>query len=550
MKKLRNCPSRYFSPKIPRYLSSTTSHLKSNSIQTRRDRSITTMWLSDFGNRVGNGLKRSLASDSRKINRHGFRHDKPPILGILAFETAKTMSRLVSLYKSLSDEEIFKLRKEIMRSEGVAYLNSKDEGFLLDLACAERIEDLDLAAVTVDRLGKKCSDFGLTIFHQVYADLKLGSIDLGKLEFATKEVEKIIEKMEKFISATSNLYLGLEALLEMEVSERKLKQWQKNSRPIQSQKANSDMFDQKLAWQRQQVQHFRDVSLWNQTFDKSVDLMARLVCIVYARICVVFGPYISVLPRVSSRNAKFHTQHMQVHHHSCPLLEKTVKDVLIISKSGPIPNSSKPGLIRFWSRDLNPTLPAGIGFGVGFGIGIKENQSFCCCEVGKRKRLSQAASPNTVGGSGLTLRYANVIILAERYLKSACPIGEDAREDLFQMLPASLKKLVRSKLRNNWRKEEDVSGVWNDESLAEGWRDALKGILEWLAPMAHDSVRWQTERSLEKQKFDAKPMVLLLQTLHFSDREKTEAAIAEVLVGLSCILRYQNRRSCDGDRNR
>lgn len=81
-----------------------------------------------------------------------------------------------------------------------------------------------------------------------------------------------------------------------------------------------------------------------------------------------------------------------------------------------------------------------------------------------------------------------------------------------------------------------------DESLAEGWRDALKQIMEWLAPMAHNTINWQLERNLEKTKFDIKPSVLLLQTLHFSDKEKTEAAIADILVGLSCICKCENRQ--------
>ncbi|KAF8397429.1 hypothetical protein HHK36_016345 [Tetracentron sinense] len=504
------------------------------------------MWLSEIGNFVGNGLKRPPASDTKKNSRLNFRQEKSPTLGILAFETAKIMSRLVSLYKSLSDEEIFKLRKNVMRSEGVAYLNSKDERFLLNLAFVERIEDIDRAAIAVARLGKKCSDFQLNRFHHVYADLSLGSFDLGQTDFVSKEVEKIVGKMEKFISATSNLYSGLEVLAEMEVSERKLIQW-KNTRPMQSQKANSDLFDQKLAWQRKQVRRYRDVSLWNQTFDKSVGLMARLICIVYARICFVFGPYISVLPRVSARHARFPSQHMQVHPHSGPLLDKPLKDVGVLSKSGPLSKSSKQGLVRFWTQELNPLLPADIGF----GIGVKENQTFGCCENRKKKRLFEVAPTTTVGGAGLALRYAKVIIIAERCLNSQCPIGDDTREDLYQMLSASLKMLVRWKLRNSWRKEEDES---NDESLAEGWRDALNRMLGWLAPMAHDTVRWQTERSFEKQKFDARPTVLLLQTLHFSDREKTEAAIAEVLVGLSCIFRYESGHShscdhCDGDRS-
>ena len=99
-----------------------------------------------------------------------------------------------------------------MRSKGVTYLNSKDEGFLLNLACSKRLEDLNQAAITVSRLGQKCSDFGLNRFDIIYNDLKHRIIDLGKLEFGTKNVHKIIERMEKSIYSTPNLHAGLENL--------------------------------------------------------------------------------------------------------------------------------------------------------------------------------------------------------------------------------------------------------------------------------------------------------------------------------------------------
>ncbi|XP_057498218.1 protein PSK SIMULATOR 1-like [Actinidia eriantha] len=443
-------------------------------------------WLSEIGSRVGDNLKRS--SSSANNNN---------LIGILSFETAKTMSRLLSLYKSLSVPEISKLRNETIKSEGVVYLNSNDESFLLRLACAERLEDLDKIAVTVARLGLKCSDFGLNRFDLVYTNLKLGIIDLGKLEYGSRETEKRVKKMEKLISATSRLYSALESLSEMEVSERKLKQWKLNAKAFQSQSVNSDLFNQKISHQRKQVRHYRETSLWNQTFDKSVGLMARIVCVVYARLCLVFG-------------------------RDCYLFEPR-KEQLIITRSGPIPTTSKPKLVRFHSQHLD-----------------------IFSDSGSENRVFNFAGSDTVGGAGLSLRYANVILLAEKYLDTSVTIGDEAREDLYQMLPENLKILVKSKLSKNVRKvpaEEDGCG----EGLAEGWREAMTEIMRWLTPVAHDTVRWQAERNLEKMRFESRPAALLVHTLHFSDREKVEAAVAEVLVGLSCIYRYENRRNCDGD---
>ncbi|KAI3447711.1 hypothetical protein Pfo_004376 [Paulownia fortunei] len=418
-------------------------------------------------------------------------------LGILAFETAKTMSRLVSLYKSLSDEEISRLKNDIIKCEGVAFLNSRDEGFLLSLACAERLEDLDRAATAVSRLGNKCNDFGLNRFDLVYTDLKLGNIDFGKLEYGSRAAEKKVRKIEKLVSATSCLHAALEVLTELEISERKLKQWK--YRQIEMQKANFDISNQKLENQRKEVRYYREISLWSKTFDKSVDLMARIVCVIHARICVVFGQQGKISPIE-------------------PIKEK------IAPHSGPLLTTSKPVMVRFYSRK------SVLFFDEDDGYGADEEK------VVKNNRVFHAAGPSTVGGSGLALRYANVILLAEKYLDSSVSVSYDERESFYQMLPENLKALVRTKLSKNMKCAEE------DASLAEGWRDAMVEMMGWLAPMAHDTVKWQMERSLEKLKFDAKPSVLLLQTLHFSDKEKTETAIAEVLVGLSCIFRFENRQ--------
>ncbi|KAF5471632.1 hypothetical protein F2P56_008410 [Juglans regia] len=474
-------------------------------------------------------------------------HDKSPpaTLGILAFETAKTMSRLISLYRSLTDDEISKLKKETMKSKGIAFLNSIDEGFLLNLACAERLEDLNQVAITVSRLGHKCSDFGLSRFDLAYNDLKLGVIDMGKLGFRSSNIQKIIRKMEKRISATANLYAALESLAEMEASERKVQRW-KDTGLGPKQKTNLDYLNQKIAFHKKQVQQYKETSLWSQSFDRSVGLMARIVFIIYARICTVFGPYNPCLPSVLKNfsrptltrerqpfwNVHFNLKDEEIYGNYC-LIERREKNEKLTSKSGPIPNKSKMGMVRFLSNEMmNPFFLD--------DPGCTGNTN--CGAMRKINRVFGLAPPSTVGGSGISVRYANVILYAERCLYTPETIGEDGREELYNMLPANLKSTVRGKLKRHWLKKEEESDGFDGYSLAEGWREALEEILGWLAPLAHDTVRWQAQRNLEKRiNFDPEPTVLLLQTLHYADLEKTEATIVDVLVGLSCIYMYENR---------
>ncbi|KAK3007146.1 hypothetical protein RJ639_016703 [Escallonia herrerae] len=317
----------------------------------------------------------------------GYKNDTLNLLGFLGTTRGKKKANYrgnrVEFTKKVADISIITDDRY-----GITYLNSKDVAFLLSLACAER---LDRDATAVARLGSKCSDSELNRFDLVYTDLKLGTIDMGKLEYGSKEMQKRIDKMERLISATSNLYTALESLTEMEISKIKLKQWKKNT------------------------------------------------------------------------------------------------------------------------------------------VAMQEDDGYGENGAGKNNRVFHAARPLTVGGSGLALRYANVILLAEQYLDLVVVIGNDARQNLYHMLPENLKASVRTKLKKKVRVMED------DESLAAGWREALTEMMGWLAPMAHDTLKWQMERTFERKKFDLKPSVLLLQTLHFADKEKTEAAIARMrslLVGI------------------
>ncbi|MED6144331.1 hypothetical protein PIB30_014679 [Stylosanthes scabra] len=145
--------------------------------------------------------------------------------------------------------------------------------------------------------------------------------------------------------------------------------------------------------------------------------------------------------------------------------------------------------------------------------------------------------PETLGAAALALHYANVIIVIEKLAASSNLIGPDARDDLYSMLPGRVRAALRAKLKP-YTKSMSSSSLVYDTSLAEEWNEAMTSILEWLAPLAHNMIRWQSERSFEQQSFVSRTNVLLVQTLYFADQEKTEEAITELLVGLNYVWRY------------
>lgn len=157
---------------------------------------------------------------------------------------------------------------------------------------------------------------------------------------------------------------------------------------------------------------------------------------------------------------------------------------------------------------------------------------------GPKSRLMVYAPPSTVGGSALALHYANVIIVVEKLLRYPYLVGEEARDDLYHMLPTSL----RLSLRTNLKSYVKNLAIY-DAPLAHDWKETLDGILRWLAPLAHNMIRWQSERNFEQQQIVTRTHVLLLQTLYFADRKKTEAAICQLLVGLNYICRYEHQQN-------
>ncbi|KAF7054482.1 hypothetical protein CFC21_062147 [Triticum aestivum] len=443
-------------------------------------------------------------------------------LGILAFEAAAAMSRLVSLHLSLSDAEVRRLRADVLRAEGVARLTSTDQSRLLRLACAELMAGLDRAADDAARLGARCRGLPdapfLHDFDRVYADAKRGA-GLARLDATvgfSRGAGKRFKKMERHVAATAKLYAEMDALTELEASERRMEQWKQHSGPIPVQSSKRQPADEpseklmgELRLQRQKVRRLTEGSLWSVAAHKVAKLMAKSVLAVLARVSLAFGALVPGLPPPLTGRG------WALGHSSGPMHQSTAPDAAI-RHSAPI----------FRQKDTAST---------------------------SSEPLKPPAT--TVGGSGMELRYANVILSAETLLKALRPAirNEEAhdgmtelamRDELYKMLPVTIRAAVKEKLR------ERLRGGQVDEEAAATAMDAVDGVLRWLGPMAHDTLRWQDERSMErKQRFSMQPRAPMVQTLHFADRRKADAAIVEVLVGLSCMCWYDDQRRRPADWN-
>lgn len=281
---------------------------------------------------------------------------------------------------------------------------------------------------------------------------------------------------------------------------------------------------EELKSQWKKVEKLKEESLWCKSFDEVVALMSRAVIAIFARICAVFSPFVPGLPPILIFGGRTSFTVFNTKLRVYPLFAGRHY------ASGPI-DRTKAAVKEVAIRNSCPII------GRGSREAVYKLPQDC-------KKVLQPGA-RTVGSSGLAIQYANIILSAERLMGIRCfaeeaEEGEEAavRDEIYRMLPAKLKETVGRRLRERW-KERGVP----DGELAEGWREAVERILKWLGPVAMDTEKWQEERTMDtRQRLNAKPRVLALQTLIFSDREKVETAIVEVLVGFSCICWY------DGDR--
>ncbi|XP_061349341.1 protein PSK SIMULATOR 3-like [Gastrolobium bilobum] len=549
------------------------------------------------------------------------------VIGVLTFEIARLMSKLVNLWQSLSDKQVSRLREEIRNSVGIRKLVSEDEIIIVRLISSEMLENMAHVAESVARIGKKCSDPSLKGFENAIDEFITLGIDPYGWGFTFKKMEKKVKRMEKFISANASLHQEMEVLADLEQTVRRMKAY------CDSDGENLIDYQKKVAWKRLEVKNLKDNSLWNRTYDYAVNLLARSLFTIFSRINNVFGiQEIIDVGKTKSPNVS-NSDYIHGSQSVSELLQSSVHPSennvarfasgplgAVTAKSGPNVRTNKASIFRsggdsstkqgltsgknrslnFFSGPLGRNLKKSVPdngtnknskfwkfHGHSTNVSGKEihsrhnrltqvgpfkgsmavdSSSVTDCHsipisghlrtqnhkddnsniltTGKVVHCTQSIFSSlcklkppseSLGAASLALHYANVIIVIERLAASPYLIGLDARDDLYNMLPGRVRTALRTKLKPY---SKGMASAVYDASLAEEWTEAMTSILEWLAPLAHNMLRWQSERSYEQQSFVSRTNVLLVQTLYFAKQEETEAIITELLVGLNYVWRY------------
>ncbi|KAL2613071.1 hypothetical protein R1flu_024763 [Riccia fluitans] len=610
-------------------------------------------------NSMGNHVSTIKAAKFLDGQKKGSKIEKAK-LEILSFEVAKVMAKVVRLWQSLSEQEIMRLRTDVVKSEGVMNLVSENEVVLLSLACMEKLQDLTSIAGAVARMGKKCQEPILSGFEHVYSDILKQKIDVRSWEYPFKDMERKVKKMEQYIDSTSSLYCELETQANVEQALRRMQGDESNS------SRDKEAMEEKLELQKQETKYVKDTSLWNRPYEKVVTLLARTVCTIHGRILNVFGSPLLRLPQLypveklrdgdpSPLFLDMPVKSLSYHRGLDVLATNAVAAQSVMqshrpgsrelihgngmgpsSSSTPATSTSKVSPLAWdiWkssshdqfcgpkfvsekqshaARHLPPQnsshLSSSVSVDISQQVGLEYSAGAARSSNGngglpnrgpgttsissvvdtqisgvknarfsgvpdQQLRRSGAMDPrrssgdhlpksdvfglsgekrmvyfdpknrhlnapaSTLGGAALAVHYANVIIMIEKMIKNPHLISHDSRDDLYHMLPNSVRAAVRSRLRASLRGN---SGY--DAGIAEHWKEALERILDWLTPLAHNMIRWQSEHNFEQQQIIPRSNILLLQTLFFADLAKTEAHITELLVGLNYICGHEKEKA-------
>ncbi|XP_047321883.1 protein PSK SIMULATOR 1-like [Impatiens glandulifera] len=456
-------------------------------------------WLIKVKTALSNGFE-SVRSVPPNNSNNGKPLIKKTNVGVLAFEIAGLMSKLIHLWKSLSDKNILLLKTQAISLEGVRKIVSNDDSFLLTLACAEMVDNLSLLSRSASRFSSRCVDPSLRNFHDLLNQFADTGFDTHNWLLSGKEFDSILKKIDRLISSTANLHKQIDTLTTLETG---LKKMFKDQNEITVKQQRIIDLKQRIIWQRQEIKILKDKSLWNRTYDSVNSLIVRFIFTILARIKHVFGVVhhgrlipVSLSRTLSASATVYPSENQETCNFVSGPLNMDDDNKYLDHDDGDGDGDHRPGFFEMNSKTMIP--PSG-----------------------------------TLGAAALSHHYANLIIVMEKMIKSPQLVGMDARDDLYYMLPSSIRSALRIRLKG-------VGFSASDPGLAGEWRDALGKILGWVSPLAHNMIKWQSERSFEQQQhLIPKTNFLLFQTLFFANKVKTEAAITELLVGLNYIWRFE-----------
>ncbi|KAG6437284.1 hypothetical protein SASPL_102197 [Salvia splendens] len=228
---------------------------------------------------------------------------REPIVGILAFDISRLMSKVVKIWNSVSARLIARLKVEIANSIGIHRLVSDDDDYPLDLAVAEIIDNLMDLGKSVAVLGNKCADSTYHNLDPIFTDPSAIDPKWYGWLYRLKKMDRKVKKMDKFVAATEQLHTELQVLVENEQSLKRMRAGANFG------KMKLIECQHRVLWQLQEVKTLQEMSPWVRTYDYVVRLLLRSLFTIIERIKYAFGSNwfpsrCNSMPRLEQRSCR------------------------------------------------------------------------------------------------------------------------------------------------------------------------------------------------------------------------------------------------------
>ncbi|KAL1343951.1 protein PSK SIMULATOR 2 isoform X1 [Arachis hypogaea] len=232
----------------------------------------------------------SLGSGMPKLNTNsGFASgmtSRGKRISILAFEVANTITKGSILFQSLSEENIQFLKKEILQSKGVQQLVSTDMTELINLAAADKRDELCGFSREVARFGNMCKDPQWHNLDRYFSRLDLDHA-LGDMQ-SKEEAEKTMQEITSLAQQTSELYHELNAYDRFEQDyQQKIKEMESLNLPLKGE--GITFFQSELKHQRKIVRSLKKKSLWSRNMEEIVEKLVDIVTYMHQTIHEFLG---------------------------------------------------------------------------------------------------------------------------------------------------------------------------------------------------------------------------------------------------------------------
>ncbi|KAK1697872.1 hypothetical protein QYE76_014569 [Lolium multiflorum] len=220
-------------------------------------------------------------------------------ISILAFEVANTVVKGSNLMRSLSKSNIKHIKEVVLHSEGVQHLISKDMDELLEIAAADKREELEVFSKEVIRFGNRCKDPQWHNLDRYFE--KLASERRTSQQYLKRDAEAVMQQLIICVQYTAELYHELHALDRFEQDYRRKHQ---DHDGFGSTGESLHILKQEVKSQNKHVKNLKRKSLWSKNLEEVIEKLVDVVHFLDLEIYDAFGYAESEEPQEPVRHHK------------------------------------------------------------------------------------------------------------------------------------------------------------------------------------------------------------------------------------------------------